>query len=744
MRGPERELTTETDNIMDIREIIRNRAHELGNAAFVFPDIPKRKLMGAINKIAGGGLPRESVVAVVDTSDTEDLSSGLLFAEDALYFATSWGEPVRVPYGEIDRAEAVGLVFTELRIFRKLAKGARRFRWKFVRRWGTNWFPQGVDTSQLCRIHAKRFSPDVAAGILNTIAAAAKEEDARTAPAHREPAWDEKELLAGYRREWCHLKRVGSICIFLGILLCWTLFWGIPLVYVGIKLLRKCREDADLPSLGLPLSFYKADTRALTGPMWWNILYFLGFGISAMCRKSRKCLEIMAAILQDMGALPLETVMHQYEAAFKTPETPWGLQLSRAVQPYRGALDLSHGRLWTMWFFPLAHLLGKDASSFNFLFQFAWLVRAKEDGAGRAFVRAWLKHLEDKGEIVRADLDGRMAVFKPDCLRSAKARMEAIAASADRIPQSEMAEGLRDALPLDDRNIDAFVRAFGADIHSYAFSDGHCYVKGRNNRRVRICPVCGLATMSGEANGDEGRDESGGFHYCGDYCRETDEMRKDAFPDAKRLLPSVDALAPGRHASRTGDAMPSIRVGFRSGAAGKRIATLGKAAGKFAGGKAGTAVGGAVVATFIPGGCLLGPLGALIGHFLGKEMGKHASSWAIGALTDDGGEDSAISVAELVREEFGILATMFSLNSGEIQQAAAELDKQLDGNGNFVEEVCSKGKWRRQHVARLLLPVFGKVRKGRTLLPREDSAPKAPDGNTDAAETAHGREKEAK
>ncbi len=676
---------------MDTREIIRNRAHELGNAVFVSPDIPERKLLGAIKKIAGGGLPRESVVAVVDTSDTGDLSSGLLFAEDALYFSTAWSEPVCVPYGAIARAKAVGwLWLADLCIYRPLAKGERRFRlesdkFRFLR---------VVDTGELCRIYARRFSPDVAADILDTIAAAAKEEAGTTPPPAREPALGEKELLAGYKREWLRLKVAGTICMVLGIALCWTLFWVIPLIYVGLKLHRKCKQDADLPVRGLPLPFYKADTHALTGPAWWNILYWLGFGISAMCRRSRKRLEIMDAIVRE-NALPLETIVYRYEKAFRAPKTAWGTQLVRSVHSSRGLLEFSRGLL----------------RSFHFLLQFNWFVRAKEDKAGRAFVRAWLKHLEDKGKITSVDLDGRTVVFKPDCIQSAVARMEELAVSADRIPQRVMTEGLREVLPLDDRNIDAFVRAYGADIQSYAFADGNYYVAGPNNRRVRICPVCGLAAVVGEGTGEDGRDETGWLHYCSDYCRETHELCENLVPDAQRLISSCGAGAVALRSHGTGNPIPSIVLGSRPGTAEKRIAMVGKGIGKFAGGKAGAVAGGALVATFVPGGCLLGPLGALIGRFIGKKLGKQAASWGMGALADDGAEDA--TVAELVQEEFGILAAMHGASDAECAQVMRKWEERMAGNDHFVEDVRSQGNIQRQYLARLMQPLFLEVCQAR-------------------------------
>lgn len=684
---------------MDTREIIRNRAHDLGDAAFVSPDIPERKLLGAIRKIAGGGLPRESVVAVVDTSDTGDLSSGLLFTEDSLYFTTAWSEPVRVPNEAIERAKAVGLWFTALYIYRPTAKDERCWRVEFDK----FRLLRVVDTRELCRIYARGFSPDVAADILNTIAAAAKEEAAKPASPARESALGEKELLAGYKREWLRLQFAGTLCIVLGIVLCWTLFWVIPLIYVGLKLRRKCKQDAELPARGLPLSFYKADTHALTGPAWWNILYWLGFGISAMCRRSRKRLEIMDAIVRE-NALPLETIVSRYEKAFRGPETAWGAQLVRSVHSSRGLLEFSRGLL----------------RSFHFLLQFNWFVRAKEDKTGRAFVRAWLKHLEDKGEITSVDLDGRTVVFKPDCLRSAVARMEALAASADRISRSEMAEGLQEVLPLDERNIDAFVRAYGTGIESYTFADGNYYVSERNNSRIRVCRSCGLAEMYSEANGNDGVDKSGENHFCSDYCRETDELCENLVPNANKLLGPCEAGAGILRTQRTRNTMPSIVLKSRSGSTGKRIGTIGKGVGKFAGGKVGAMAGGAALA-FIPGVGWL--LGSLFGRLIGKELGKRAVSAGIGALAEAGSEDAAGSVAELVQEEFGILAAMYGMNGDEIAKVLQKLDKLMAGNEHFVEDVRSQGDNQRQYLARLMKPLFLEIRQSRLHPPFPEKRP---------------------
>ena len=700
---------------MDTREIIRNRARELGKATFVSPDIPENKLRSAIRKIAGGGLPRESVVAVVDTSDTEDLSSGLLFAEDALYFTTSWSEPVCVPYEAIGRAEAIGIGLTALHIFREPVKGERRWRVEFGKgKFIPKFCPKRIiNTLELCRIYAWRFSPDIAADILNTIVAAAKEDAGKTASLGDE-CGKEEELRAGYEREWTRLDRVGTLCLRIGIAMCCTLvlcLWGIPLIFVGMKLLRKRKEDANLPVLGLPLVFYEADTRELTAPIWWNILGGLGQGISAMCRKSQKRLEIMTAIVQDLNASPLETILRRYEEAFRSPETPLGIVWNRCLHPFRGLLGLYHGRLWYSMCVPFTYLLNKDAWTFN-IYRFLWIARAKEDESRRAFVRAWLKHLERKGEIVCSDLDDRMFVFKPDCLRSVVARMEALSQSGERVSREEMTKGLKEVFPTDSRNVDAFVRSYGSGMGSYAFADGVYYVGGENKHRVRVCQVCGLAAMSGETDGTDNRDGAGNEYFCGDYCRETNNM----CGTAKALLAPYEAGEAVRHTHRIGTVMSFIFSGTHSGATGKRIGTVGKGLGKFAGGKLGAMAGGSLLA-FIPGGWLLG---SLIGRIIGKNFGKQAVSAGIGALTDDGNEDAASSVAELVQEEFGILAAMYGTNGDKNACVLQKLEKLMAENEHFVMDVRSQGDNQRQYLARLMKPLFLEVCQNRIRPPSSE------------------------
>ncbi len=145
----------------------------------------------------------------------------------------------------------------------------------------------------------------------------------------------------------------------------------------------------------------------------------------------------------------------------------------------------------------------------------------------------------------------------------------------------------------------------------------------------------------------------------------------------------------------------------------KNIAVSG---GGITAGTAGALFLGAIMAP-IPGGVFLGSLlGGAIGGMIGSGMAKAGMDKLI--------EDDAVMVMAIVSDEFKIIAASFCLNSEEIKEATAELDKLANTKG-FVEDVYSRDAFRRQYVARLLKPIFIRICMARPLLFDKDVSEKA-------------------
>ena len=136
-----------------------------------------------------------------------------------------------------------------------------------------------------------------------------------------------------------------------------------------------------------------------------------------------------------------------------------------------------------------------------------------------------------------------------------------------------------------------------------------------------------------------------------------------------------------------------------------------------ASGTAGALIGGARLAP-IPGGVFIG---GLLGGMLGGMLGGSAAKAGMDRLI----KDDSFMIMALVTDEFKIIAAMFCLNDDEIQKATEELDRMVAEKKDFVEDIFSKKKYRRNYVARLLHPIFIRICMERPLLFDKDISSRA-------------------
>lgn len=672
---------------MDTKRIIQNCKDKLGRTVYVVPDIPDRQLSGALNGITGAMVPKETVVAVVDTSAMEVFDSGLVFTEDALYCKTLLSELVRIEYGDIGRTKIYSSMPGKLAIMDKTGKVIHEFP-------GSN------------------LKLDAVAKLLETLATAAGEDAGKDGMSGDESEETAEKRRCRFERVWADLDRSSRRWLIVGIVLCCTgvgIFWGIASIVVGYWFLKKRQEDVALLDSGLPSDIYEADVKELRSSVWQNVLLVTGtFGIVDMCGKSRRRMEAMADAVNGLTVLPQEDIIQRYAEAFaaRADHLPFFLKGYDARVSNFDILD-----------FQMA--LFSKGSKFNLRNfhprRYLWVTRAKTDSLARKYVRGQLARMEKQGEILRIRVGGTVFAFTPSGFRAAAERTESIVGSTDRVSWEELADRLRDVAPMDAREAGLFAEAAGIGVRTYFFADGrHCITRA-NTERVEICPACGTAFGRGE--GCEG--------FCSDYCRATNESCGDAIRElwAQRTERSKAVLPAGTEIVKTGEGLMGAASGMKSAAvfgSGLAVGMLGKFA-------------GAAVLGFLPGGVFIG---GLLGRSIGKKLGKLIAKTGTECLEDD----HAIAAITAVYDEFGILATLFHLNFAEINQVAVALNKQMGENGNFADEVYSKGEWRRQHVARLLLPILGKACKGVTPLSGNGSAPKSLDGNSDSVERVHDNE----
>lgn len=134
--------------------------------------------------------------------------------------------------------------------------------------------------------------------------------------------------------------------------------------------------------------------------------------------------------------------------------------------------------------------------------------------------------------------------------------------------------------------------------------------------------------------------------------------------------------------------------------------------GGIAAGTAGALILGALM-TPIPSGTFIG---GLIGGAIGGMIGGGITKAGVDRLI----QDDAVVIMALVSDEFKIIAAGFCLNGDEIHEATRELDRLIQENKHFVEDVYSKKELRRHYLARILKPIFIKICMKRPLLFAQD------------------------
>lgn len=89
---------------MSIQLYIKNNIGLLGGNTFVAPDIPDKKLNGALTSYASD-VNLEHVIAIKDSSILSSGKEGCLFLGDAVYLKASFEKPLKLEYASIDKIE---------------------------------------------------------------------------------------------------------------------------------------------------------------------------------------------------------------------------------------------------------------------------------------------------------------------------------------------------------------------------------------------------------------------------------------------------------------------------------------------------------------------------------------------------------------------------------------------------------------------------------------------------------------
>ncbi|MBR0577175.1 hypothetical protein KCG48_12700 [Proteiniclasticum sp. BAD-10] len=85
---------------MTIEQLIKTESHKLHDKTYVFPDIPEKKLNGALLGIAPGVDP-DYVIAIIDTTLFGSGKEGCLFTGDSLYLHALAEDKLTIPLAEI-------------------------------------------------------------------------------------------------------------------------------------------------------------------------------------------------------------------------------------------------------------------------------------------------------------------------------------------------------------------------------------------------------------------------------------------------------------------------------------------------------------------------------------------------------------------------------------------------------------------------------------------------------------------
>ena len=101
---------------MDILEIVTSRACGLGEKVFCTPNIPQRKLKGAVEGISNSRAKPEEVIAVLDTTLFGSCDNGVAFTTRAMYFCPLMGDSQEVVYEDMASVSAKGALLKELEV----------------------------------------------------------------------------------------------------------------------------------------------------------------------------------------------------------------------------------------------------------------------------------------------------------------------------------------------------------------------------------------------------------------------------------------------------------------------------------------------------------------------------------------------------------------------------------------------------------------------------------------------------
>ena len=505
---------------MDIQEIILSQVRGLGEDTHCRPNIPERKLNGAVKGIMGNEDDKDSVIAILDTTVFGGGDNGLAFTDTAFYVKLLMEDRIKIAYADISKAEVHGAVLKDLLIS----------------------FKNGCAP---VKIEAQDFKASVVASILNGIVEA-RDAEARRAEERRlqlEGNAPVKEVKPLGRHEYAavisKLQTHGTILLILGIVLtCCTLFWwGIAAIIIGIELLSGRGRDNDLCDCGFPLSVYEKDVNDIIFQAWFGTAILLGvFGVPVCLKRSRERMRALKSVLHNLHALSEDRVITLYRQAFGEKND----SLARAFVSDQLEWMDSQG---------IVTLLDTDAGRIVFEPGSLDELRSRTDSLAAAkgcvslneiknvssdivgdlvaeFIGPAVEECGIKGSVYKLTAD--YYVFSEVTLKTTVDALNARSAVCEPITMEEMTNVVAEATGIKGVDTIAFVDQCGGDFQAYTFESGKLYVGYVNSDHVKVCAGCGVAKWF-----DKSEEGTPGEYYCSDYCRETDEMMDRLIKDIR-------------------------------------------------------------------------------------------------------------------------------------------------------------------------------------------------------------------
>lgn len=92
---------------MPVESYIKENATKLSSKVHIAPDIPEKKLNGAINTMSGGQVDPDYVLAIVDTSLFGSGKDGCIFTGDSIYIHALLRNKIRIKFEEMNEVEYV-------------------------------------------------------------------------------------------------------------------------------------------------------------------------------------------------------------------------------------------------------------------------------------------------------------------------------------------------------------------------------------------------------------------------------------------------------------------------------------------------------------------------------------------------------------------------------------------------------------------------------------------------------------